>query len=104
VTPELQQQIKPWRDKIDALDEQIVALLNERASCTLQVGAMKREAGVSVYDPARESDILQRVAAQGNGPLTAAALRRLFERILDESRSQERAGNERSDNIQKRRQ
>ncbi len=104
MTPELQGQIQPWREKIDALDEQIVDLLNQRATCTLRIGAMKREAGVKIYDPDRESHILRRVAEQGNGPLAAAALRRLFERILDESRSQERAGNASSDSSPKRRQ
>ena len=71
---------------------------------TMLIGAMKREAGVKIYDPDRESHILRRVAEQGNGPLAAAALRRLFERILDESRSQERAGNASSDSSPKRRQ
>lgn len=104
MTPKLQRQIQPWRVKIDAIDEQIVALLNERATCTLLIGAMKRKAGVSIYDPGREGDILRHVAEQGNGPLTPAAIRRLFERILDESRSQERAGNEKSDSSSKRRQ
>ena len=104
MTPELQRRVHPWREKIDALDEKIVALLNERATCTLHIGAMKRQAGVSIYDPGREGDILRRVAEQGNGPLTPAALRRLFERVLDESRSQERAGNQKSDSSPKRRQ
>lgn len=104
MTPELKRRIRPWRDRIDVLDERLVELLNERATCALRIGEMKRKEGVPIYDPHRESEILERVTRQGNGPLRPEALRRLFERILDESRSQERTGTEADDTRRNRRQ
>ena len=83
--------LAPWRDRIDAIDRRIVALLNERAACAAEIGRIKHAARLPVYAPRREADV-QRNAAEANaGPLPADALRRLFERIIDETRSLERA-------------
>ncbi len=49
------------RERIDALDEQIVALLNERASCALEIGEIKRVVGLAIYQPGREKDVLDHV-------------------------------------------
>ncbi len=78
------------RDRIDALDEQIVALLNERASCALEIGEIKREVGMAIYQPGREKDVLDHVRRVNGGPLDGDALLRLFERIIDEARRLER--------------
>jgi chorismate mutase-like protein len=80
----------PWRRRIDDIDRQIVALLNERAACAAEIGRIKHAARLPVYAPRREADV-QRNAAEANaGPLPPDALRRLFERIIDETRSLER--------------
>ena len=79
-----------WRRKIDQLDAEIRDLLNRRAKCALEIGIWKAENGLPVYDPLREKEILTRVVADNQGPLSGDALRRLFERILDESRGLER--------------
>ena len=55
-----------------------------------EIGDVKIRAGVAIYAPDREAEILDRVAARSPGPLDAEAARRLFERIIDESRSLER--------------
>ena len=90
--PELKREIRPWRRRIDTIDDRITELLNERAACALRIGEMKHRAGESIYDPIREAEILRRTSRSGPGPLSPAAIRRVFERILDESRSQERTG------------
>jgi chorismate mutase-like protein len=82
--------IEDWRKRIDAIDNQLLALLNERANCSIEVGWIKRARNLEIYVPSREIEILQRVTGSNNGPLTEAAIRRLFERIIDESRSIER--------------
>ena len=84
------QEIERWRGRIDEIDGQIVELLNERSRCALAIGAEKRKLGWSVYDPSREMGIVDRVRERNDGPLGDDALRRLFERILDESRRLER--------------
>ncbi len=86
--------VETLRRKIDELDLEILELLNKRASCALAIGAAKRRNGWSVYDAEREASIVLRVLESNEGPLEAAAIRRLFERILDESRSLERLANE----------
>jgi chorismate mutase-like protein len=78
------------RNRIDLLDEHLVRLLNARAACALEIGRLKREMGLEIYQPARETEVLAHVANVNTGPLDAPALRRLFERIIDEARRLER--------------
>ena len=87
--------IDDWRDEIDRIDEQLVRLLNERSQCAIEIGRIKREAGLAVYSPSREKQVIEHVTAVNGGPLDADAMRRLFERIIDESRSIERVTMER---------
>ena len=82
--------VEHWRHRIDLIDEQLVALLNERAKCALHIGQLKRERGLPIYDPTREQQVLEHVVSLSKGPLTRDAIRRLFERIIDESRRLER--------------
>lgn len=88
------QTIHDWRRKIDALDEQLVRLLNERSRCVVQIGKLKRAAHLPLYQPEREREILARVSSENPGPLSDTAIRRLFERILDEARAVERGAME----------
>lgn len=78
------------RQRIDALDEQLVALLSRRAECALEIGRVKKDAGLDVYQPAREVEVLAHVQEVNPGPLDDGAIRRLFERIIDEARRLER--------------
>lgn len=82
--------IEHWRNEIDQIDEQLVRLLNERSKCAIELGRIKRELGLAIYSPDREKQVIQHVTSVNGGPLDAAAVRRLFERIIDESRSIER--------------
>lgn len=83
--------IEDWRRKIDEIDRKLVALLNERSQCAIEVGKLKRETHAPLYQPEREREILDGVARANPGPLPEQAIRRLFERILDEARAVERA-------------
>jgi chorismate mutase-like protein len=78
------------RGRIDALDLRLVALLNERAACALEIGRLKEALGLPVYQPSRESEVLANVRAANGGPLDGPAITRLFERIIDEARRLER--------------
>ncbi|MGH9804107.1 MAG: chorismate mutase [Candidatus Acidiferrales bacterium] len=86
--------INDWRKRIDELDAKLVELLNERSRSVAEIGKLKRKSGQPVYQPEREREILERVQALNRGPLRDEALKRLFERILDEARAleQETAG------------
>jgi chorismate mutase len=86
--------IEELRSRIDVIDEQLVRLLNVRVACAVEVGKLKHEAGLPVYQPEREAQVLSSVrqaATELAGPLTAEAVVRIFERIIDEARRAERA-------------
>lgn len=83
------------RRRIDALDRKMVALLNERAECAIALGHLKKARGLPIYQPAREEEVLGNVQRTNDGPLRSEALRRLFERIIDESRRIERVATDR---------
>ena len=74
------------RKKIDAIDEQIVALLNRRAAEVKQIGRLKAAAGLPTVDVERESDIYRRVTAENFGQIDNEGLMRIFEQIVAESR------------------
>jgi len=82
--------IEDWRRKIDDIDRQLVELLNERSRCVLEIGKLKKDDGMALYQPDRERQVLEAAERANRGPLSEAAIRRLFERILDEARSVER--------------
>ena len=79
-----------WRRRIDEIDKKLVELLNERSQCALEIGRIKQESNIPLYQPDRESEVLENAESENKGPLTDAAIRRLFERIIDEARSAER--------------
>ncbi len=79
-----------WRRRIDDIDKTLVELLNERSHCALEIGRIKQEAKIPLYQPDRENEVLANAESNNKGPLTDAAIRRLFERIIDEARSAER--------------
>jgi chorismate mutase-like protein len=79
------------RRDIDRVDEVLVRLLNERARCVCEVGRLKKEQGLEVYQPDREKEVLSHVRSiAAEGPLGPEAVARLFERIIDEARRLER--------------
>ena len=82
--------ITDWRRRMDEIDKKLVELLNERSQCALEVGKLKQAAGMPIYQPTRENEVLANAARNNQGPLSDAAIRRLFERIIDEARSAER--------------
>lgn len=78
------------REAIDRVDEVLVKLLNQRAKYAIEIGEIKGHLSLPIYAPEREKEVLQRVERTSAGPLHDAAIRRLFERIIDESRRVER--------------
>jgi len=79
------------RDDIDRVDEVLVRLLNERARVACEIGRIKKDLGIEVYQPEREKQVLAHVRGiAAEGPLGPDAIARLFERIIDEARRLER--------------
>ena len=88
---ELRQVVTEARKEIDRIDRELVRLLNRRAAEAVKIGEVKRTFDEPIYQPEREEEIFRQVQAENQGPLEDQALRRLFERILDEARRLERS-------------
>jgi chorismate mutase-like protein len=78
------------RDRINELDRRILDLLNERTRIVEDIGRIKRECGMRIYEPKREEEVLRNVEDHNGGPMAHEAARRIFERIIDEMRTLQR--------------
>jgi len=75
--------IAEWRKKIDELDRKLVDLLNQRARAAQEIGRLKRNTQMPIYEPEREKLILDNVRKANQGPLPDLDLQQVFERIID---------------------
>ena len=78
------------REQIDVLDRQIAALLNERAKVVEVIGNLKQQSQMKVYEPKREDAVYRNISESNGGPLKSDALKRIYERIIDEMRTLQR--------------
>jgi chorismate mutase-like protein len=83
---EARAKLDEFRVSIDDVDRRIVELLNERTRVVEDIGRVKRHADLPIYEPKREEMVFANVTGCNHGPLTADAVRRIFERIIDEMR------------------
>ncbi len=72
----------PIREKIDALDHQLVALLNERLKLAAEIGRVKRSQGGQIYVAEREDAVFRKVTGQNTGPIKNEALRAIYREIM----------------------
>ena len=87
MTPEeARNKLEESRVLIDDVDRRIVALLNERTRVVENIGRVKRQTSLPIYEPKREDQVFANISASNRGPLTEEAVRRIFERIIDEMR------------------
>jgi chorismate mutase len=80
-------EITDWRKKIDELDRRMVELLNERAQAAHEIGKLKRNTSMPIYEPEREKRIFENVLRANRGPLPDGELRTVYERIIDVMRN-----------------
>ncbi len=78
------------RKRIDAVDIQILSLLNERTKIVQEIGAVKQQFAMPIYEPKREDAVYRNVQENNMGPLSPEAVKRVFERIIDEMRTVQR--------------
>jgi chorismate mutase-like protein len=83
---EARARLEEYRVLIDQVDQRIVALLNERTGVVEEIGRVKRSTDLPIYEPKREEQVFANVTGCNRGPLSQEALRRIFERIIDEMR------------------
>jgi chorismate mutase / prephenate dehydratase len=75
------------RTELDAADREIIAAINRRATIAKQIGEAKRAAEQSVFDPQRETSVVNEAVAANKGPLTDAAVRAVFRELVSGSRA-----------------
>jgi chorismate mutase/prephenate dehydratase len=83
--------IKKIRKNIDGIDRQIVGLLNKRADQILEIGRLKNRSGKSIYAPAREKEILSKIAQQNKGPLKSESLASIYREVMSASLALEKS-------------
>jgi chorismate mutase-like protein len=87
MTPdEARAELERCRVLVDDVDRRLVALLNERTRVVQDIGRVKRQTQMPIYEPRREDQVFANISASNRGPLTEEAVRRIFERIIDEMR------------------
>src|SRR5437870_8264151 len=92
--------IEDWRTQINALDTELLRLLNQRARIALKVGESKAASGLSVCDHTREREVIERMCEANEGPLDDRAIVELFRAVIHESRRiQTRATNQSTEEV-----
>ena len=78
--------LEEYRRKIDAIDRELVRLLNQRAQLNLEIGKIKKKVNQDVFAPGREQQIFENLSRLNAGPLSNEGLHRVFREILQEMR------------------
>ena len=81
------QVLRDCRERIDELDLRLLDLLNQRTHIVEQIGQAKRWLDMPIYEPKREDEVYANVTGHNHGPLPPDAVKRVFERIIDEMRT-----------------
>ena len=83
---EARAELEKCRVLVDDVDRRLVALLNERTRVVQEIGRVKRQTNMPIYEPKREDQVFANISGSNRGPLTEEAVRRIFDRIIDEMR------------------
>ena len=81
--------IDDWRIRIDELNDELITLLNRRATYATEIGKLKKELGLPVFDAVREQAVLDKVASLTKGPLSPESIKNIFQVIMQETRKVE---------------
>ena len=79
--------LRRCREVIDEIDIQLLQLLNQRTSVVEEIGHIKQALHLAIYEPKREEQVFANVLCHNTGPLPPDAVKRIFERIIDEMRT-----------------
>jgi|SRR5215216_4975398 chorismate mutase len=81
--------IDDLRERMDAIDDELLRLFNERAKLALEIGRVKKDLGLPIHVPSREEQIITRVQQENPGPLSPTSITRLYQQLIQESRTLE---------------
>ena len=83
--------IEDIRSRINKIDDQLLALLNERAKQVIDIGRLKKEGGEPVYAPDRERQVIERLLKANKGPLSAQTIMAVWRELMSGSFGLERS-------------
>ena len=98
---EAREKLEEYRVLVDDVDRRIVQLLNERTRVVEEIGRVKRQANLPIYEPKREEQVFANITQSNGGPLSEGAIRRVFERLIDEMRTIQRLRMQSADKSEK---
>jgi len=78
--------LEGWRLEIDALDAELLRLLNRRSAIACEIARVKAVSGIPAYDARREAQVLEKVTAQNTGPFDDESVRAIFHSVIHETR------------------
>jgi chorismate mutase/prephenate dehydratase len=82
--------LEQYRERIDAIDRELVRLLNERAQVVIEIGKLKNKTGGQVYAPDREKEVFEKIKAANQGPLPDRTLTAVWRELMSGSFALER--------------
>ena len=82
--------IADWRRQIDEIDRKLVELISQRAHAAHEIGKLKRDIGMPIYEPDRERAVFENARRANKGPLPDRDLQRIYERVMDVMRAIQR--------------
>ena len=82
-------QLLALRDRIDAIDRELLALLNKRAGVAQEVGELKKRDGSPVFRPEREAQVIDKLKQANPGPLRTDSIAPIWREIMSASRALE---------------
>ncbi len=85
----MQEKLRELRERVDQVDRELIRALNERARVVQEIATLKAEAGIPIFDPKREEEILRRAVQLNEGPIYDSSMRDIFELILHRIRDLE---------------
>lgn len=87
-------EVQRLRAEIDRIDQEVLRVLAERARVVLRIGERKKVVGLSIHDPGREQELLDRLVGQATDPLDRELVLAVFRTIVTECRRLEAGGRE----------
>ncbi len=78
-------ELKRLRDELDLVNAELLALINKRGEIAVEIGEVKRAQGIDRYDPVRERQMLESIAASNHGPFETGRLQHVFKEIFKAS-------------------
>lgn len=78
--------IKNIRQQIDKIDSEILKLINQRAEHSIEIGKIKKQNNLPIYNPQRELELLANLCNKNQGPLSDSAIKKVFQIIIKSNR------------------